>query len=95
MAVLGFGAWALVGQQLGYQTLIMLILFALVRWRPKFKFSFKKTKSLLSFGGKILFIGILNTLYKNIESLFISKKYDAKTLAFYNKGKLFPFNSGG
>lgn len=90
MAVLGFGAWALVGQQLGYQTLIMLILFALVRWRPKFKFSFKKTKSLLSFGGKILFIGILNTLYKNIESLFISKKYDAKTLAFYNKGKLFP-----
>ena len=90
MAILGFGAWALVGQQLGYQTLIMLILFALVRWRPKFKFSFKKTKDLLKYGSKILGATLIDTIYHNAESLFISKKYDAETLAYFNKGKQFP-----
>lgn len=90
MALLGFGAWALVGQQLGYQTLIMLILFVLAKWKPRLKFSFKKTKGLLKFGGKILGATLIDTLYHNAESLFISKKYDAETLAFFNKGKQFP-----
>lgn len=90
MALLGFGAWALVGQQLGYQVLVMVILFVFVKWRPTFKFSFKKTKGLLKFGSKVLGATLIDTLYHNAESLFISKKYDAETLAYFNKGKQFP-----
>lgn len=90
MAVFGFGAWALVGQQLGYQTLIMLILFVLVKWRPKLKFSYEKTKGLLKFGSKILGATLIDTIYHNIESIFISKKYNTEALAYFNKGKQFP-----
>jgi len=90
LALHGFGAWALVFQQLGYQVFLCILLWFLIPWRPTFSFSYVRTKSLLSFGSKLLGATLIDTLYHNLESLILGKKYSAETLAFCNKGKMFP-----
>ena len=90
LAYYGFGAWALVWQQLLYQIVICIVLWWLVSWRPALVFSFKRTKSLLSYGIKLLGAQLIDTVYHNLESLIIGKIYSADTLAYCNKGKQFP-----
>lgn len=90
LAYYGYEAWSLVGQQLSYQMLICIILWYLVKWRPKFIMSIKRTKSLLSYGIKLLVARLIDTLYHNLESLIIGKAFTPATLAYCNKGKQFP-----
>lgn len=54
MAYNGYGVWALVIQQLTNISIDTVILWITVKWRPQFKFSFERLKSLLKFGWKIL-----------------------------------------
>lgn len=49
MAFLGFGAWALVGQQLARDLSGLLLLWKLGHWRPRLEFSWKHLRDLLSF----------------------------------------------
>lgn len=90
VAYMGFGAWALICQQILYQIVLCTVLFFLVPWRPSFVFSLKTTKPLLNYGSKILVSNLVDTLYRNMESLVIGKFFSAATLAFCNKGKVFP-----
>ena len=61
-----------------------------VKWRPKPAFSFERLKGLFSYGWKLLASSLLDTLYKNLRTLIIGKKYSEADLAFYNRGELFP-----
>ncbi|MDY4852553.1 MAG: lipopolysaccharide biosynthesis protein [Prevotella sp.] len=90
LATMNYGSWALVYQQLSYQFVVCIVLFFLVKWRPKFIFSFDRTKSLLSYGLRLLVARLIDTVYHNLESLIIGKRYSADTLAYCNKGKQFP-----
>ena len=66
MAYKGFGVWALVGQQLFNITVDTIVLWITVKWRPKFQFSFIRLKSLFSYGIKLLFASLVDTIYKDI-----------------------------
>lgn len=90
MAYKGFGVWALVAQQLSNTAIDTLILWITVEWRPKFIFSWKRLKSLLSFGWKLLISALLDTTYNNLRNLIIGKLYSPADLAFYNQGDKFP-----
>lgn len=90
MASMGFGVWALVGQQLSNQISICLLMLVVVKWRPMKVFEFDRVKTLFSFGWKLLCSGLLDTLYRELRSLVIGKKYDSSTLGYYNRGKQFP-----
>lgn len=90
MAYCNMGVWALVAQQLSYQVIVCIVLFYLVKWRPTLEFSYKRTKSLLEYGIKLLGARLIDTIYHNLESLIIGKKYSSEALAFCNKGKQFP-----
>lgn len=90
LALFNFGVYALVAQQITYQVCACICLQCLVKWLPKFKFSFNKTQQLLKFGMKILGGTLVDTLFHNIESLVIGKKYKSESLALYDKGKQFP-----
>ncbi|CEG28647.1 lipopolysaccharide biosynthesis protein [Bacillus sp. B-jedd] len=90
MAYAGYGIWALVGQQLTAQFAITTILWLVVKWKPKFLFSFEKVKNLFSYGWKILISSLIDTLYSNIRSLIIGKMFSPAMLAFYNRGEMFP-----
>lgn len=90
MAYHGFGVWALVSQQVTNLSIDTIILWITVKWRPEFVFSFKRLKSLFSYGWKLLVSALLDTFYTNLYNLVIGKKYSAHDLAFYTKGELFP-----
>ncbi|WP_047394911.1 lipopolysaccharide biosynthesis protein [Cetobacterium sp. ZOR0034] len=90
LAYKGFGVWTLVYQQLMNQLLICLVLLFIVKWRPKFLFSFKRIKKLFIFGSKLLISSLLDTLYMNLTSLVIGKFYNPAMLGYYNRGNQFP-----
>lgn len=90
MAYMGFGAWALVAQQLFNTILDTIILWSMVKWRPKKMFSFSRLRQLFSYGWKLLASALLDTVYNNVRQLIIGKKYTSADLAYYNKGEQFP-----
>jgi len=90
MAYKGFGVWALVVQQLTNKVLVILILWFIVKWRPRLLFSIKSVKKLFSFGWKLLVSSLIDNLYMNLCSLIVGKIYNAEMLGFFNRGKQFP-----
>lgn len=90
MALLGFGAWALVFQYLTNVLIDTVFLWFTVKWRPKLMFSFRRAKSMFSYGGKILVSSLLETVNIEIKSAVIGKVYTSADLAYYTKGKQFP-----
>ena len=90
MAYKGFGIWALVGQQLFNITIDTIVLWIIVKWRPKKQFSFIRLKELFSYGIKLLIASLVSTLYKEIRQLIIGKVYSSSDLAYYNRGLEFP-----
>ena len=90
MAYLGYGVWALVGQQLSNQVSICIIMMLVVKWRPMLIFEIKRVKVLFSFGWKLLCSNLMSNIYNELRSLVIGKKYNSATLGYYNRGKQFP-----
>lgn len=90
MAYMGFGVWALVAQYMVNITVDTIVLWFTVKWRPHLQFSLIRVKSLLSFGWKLLFAGLLDTLNSQSRHLIIGKMYTASDLAYYSKGMQFP-----
>ena len=89
MALNGFGVWALVAQSLVNPLIDTMVLWTVVKWRPKLMFSFSRLKTLFSYGWKLLAVGLIDRLYNNARQLIIGKM-NTEDLAFYNKGKQFP-----
>lgn len=90
MAYAGLGIWALVGQQLVSQVAICVILLFTVDWRPRLLYSWVKVKTLFAFGWKLLVSSLIETIYNNLRTLVIGKRFDEKQVGYYNRGKLFP-----
>ena len=90
MAYHGFGVWALVAQTLFNTSVDTIILWVTVRWRPKRCFSLERLKTLFSYGWKLLVAKLIDTVYEDVRSLIIGKKYSSVDLALYNRGKQFP-----
>ena len=90
MALLGFGAWALVVQGVVNHTIDSLILWFAIRWRPKIEFAPKLFWKHFSFGWKVLLYKIIYNISNNVRQLVIGKRYSAEDLSFYNRGKTYP-----
>lgn len=90
MALNGFGVWALVAQSLFNHTIDTIILWVVVKWRPKKMFSWSRLKQLYSYGWKLLVSALIDIGYKELRTLIIGKLYSSSDLAFYNRGAQFP-----
>ena len=90
MAYKGFGAWALVAQQITNTFIDTLVLWITVKWRPIRKFSIQRMKQLFSFGWKLLASSLIDVGYNNLRSLIIGKIYTSADLAYYDKGERLP-----
>ena len=75
MAYKGYGVWALVGQTVSSNVVGTIILWITVEWRPKWMFSFSRLKGLFSYGWKLLVSALIDTVYREIRSLIIGKRY--------------------
>lgn len=90
IAKLGGGLWALVAQTMLNVFVVCVVMFFTAKLRLRFVINWKRVGVLFRFGWKLLASGLLNTLYLELRSLVIGKKYDSGTLGYYNRGKQFP-----
>ncbi len=89
MALMGFGVWSLVAQQISRQLLRMLLLWIFGSWRPVWQFSKESFNELFGFGWKILLSGLIDTIWKEVYQLVIGKWYNPATLGQYERGRQF------
>ena len=90
LALAGFGAWALVIQQLVNQTATCFVTYYIVRWIPAGKLSLRSLRRLLPFGAKVFASNFIVALFLDIRSLLIGQIYSSEALGFFNRGKQFP-----
>lgn len=90
IAYMGGGLWALVVQTLLNVIVACLVMQFTVRLKIYFVINWKRVRILFAYGWKLLISGLLDTLYQDLRSLVIGKKYDSGTLGYYNRGKQFP-----
>ena len=89
-ALLGFGYWALIVQQITSVVVIAIALTYHATWKPKFDFERKSAGEMFSFGWKMLAAALMNSIYNELNSLIIGRKYTAADLSLYTKGRTFP-----
>lgn len=92
MAFAGLGVWALIGQSLSLLLFESLILWFRVKWRPRKMFSAQRVKALYSFAWKIMLMSFTEAIGDQLRKMFIGKKHTSESLAYYDKGFLFPTN---
>lgn len=89
-AVLGMGVWALIIQRLSNVFLVSLIMGITVTWKPQFRYNGDCAREMFSFGWKMMAAAVIKTIYGELASLIIGRRYSSSDLAFYSKGKYFP-----
>ncbi len=89
-AFVGLGPWALVAQHCLDCVIDTIILWLVVRWIPKFEFSFERFVQMLKYGLPLWLFGIADSLSKRLQQLIIGKVCTSSDLAFYNRGESFP-----
>lgn len=85
MAYKGYEVWALVAQSLTGAVLVNLFLWLMSKWHPSWEYSWTSFRQLFSFGSKLLLSGLMHTIYINLYSLVIGKRYNAADVGFYNR----------
>ena len=91
MAYTGFGIWALVAQSIVSQVLTTLIMLFVIKWKPEIVFSFERFKGLFNYGWKIFLTNFIIAIYNDIRGIVIGKLYQPASLAFFDRGKQFPY----
>lgn len=86
----GAETWALILQQLLKNLFLAIFLFFGVGWLPRLVISADSLRTLLGYGWKVLVSGLIDTIYTNIYTPFISRLYDASMVGYYNRGNQFP-----
>ncbi len=89
MAYVGYGVWSIVAQQMLSLLANAMLLWGLSEWHPKKHFSWASFKGLFSFGSNLLISGIISTIYSNLFSILIGKKFTATTLGYYTRALQF------
>lgn len=84
-AYAGYGVWALAIQSVLASVIRTLLLWILAKWRPKAKFSKQSFRSLFGYGSKLLASGLLDTIYNNLYTIVIGKRFAAATLGVYSR----------
>ena len=89
MALLDFGVWALVAQQLSATSLRTILLWFYNKWIPQLRFSSVSFHELFGFGWKMMVSGLLDTIWKELYQVIVGKFYSPATLGQYTRAKQF------
>ena len=87
MAYHGYAYWALVGQTLLAASLMAVAYYVYTRWWPSLQFSLESFRQLITFGLPMLLTALVHSIYNNLYSLVIGKRYDARQLGLYNRAE--------
>lgn len=90
LALKGYEIWALVAQIILNQFVLTGVMCLYTRYYGGFLFSRKSLIEILSFGKNVLATELMLYGVESIRSLMVGKYYNEKTLAFYDRGQLYP-----
>ncbi len=85
LAMLGYGAWAIVWQTIVLGAVKSAMLWLTQKWRPSFTFSLKSLRSFFGIGSRMMFSSFLNTVFLNIYSFFIGNRAGMVPLGYYTQ----------
>lgn len=85
MAYSGYGVWTLVYQSLLNNVMRVILIWVYSRWTPRLSFSAQSFYVLFLFGSKLLLSSLLHTIYTNLYTLIIGKKFASVELGYYNR----------
>lgn len=89
MALLGFGVWSLVWQQLVYHILRSALLWVANKWTPSLHFSNSSFKDLFGFGWKMMVSSLLDNIWKELYQVVVGKFYSPASLGQYTRANQF------
>lgn len=84
-----YNVWALVFQTLLNNILNVGCLWILVKWGPTLSFSWESFRQLFTFGSKLLLAGIISSLYNQLYTIVVGKKFSTTNLGYYNRASSF------
>ena len=96
MAYYGYGVWSLVWSAIFQSFASSVQLWFWSKWRPLKIFKKDKFKYHFNYGLKLMFSGILDTLFNNLYTIIIGKFFAPTQVGFYNRAnslQMFPVNS--
>jgi O-antigen/teichoic acid export membrane protein len=82
-AVLGYGAWAIVSQQLAIAVVSTVLLWFVSPWRPSFTFSTASLRDLGGFSARVFGQRLLYYLHRNADNLLVGRFLGAAALGVY------------
>lgn len=91
LAFSGAGIWTLVVYYFSHTVVDCMAMMIAVRWVPRWTFSVQRAKELYSFGWKMLAASMMCSLYYDLRSLIIGKRFSTEDLGYYDRGQQFPF----
>ena len=89
MALLGYGVWALVAQGVSNQAFKTIFLWIYNKWIPRLVFSLNSFNELFGFGWKIMVVGLLESIWQELNQVVVGKFYSPATLGQYTRAKGF------
>ena len=87
LALLGYGVWSLVAQNIIYASVTSFCYWYNSSWKPQFIFSKKSFKELGTFCIFKLTTNVINVISNNKQGLLIGRFFNAATMGFYSKAK--------
>jgi O-antigen/teichoic acid export membrane protein len=83
VAALGYGAWAIVGQQLAISAVSTALLWLASPWRPRAIFSLASLRDLGRFSGNVFGQRVLFYLHRNADNLLVGRFLGPAALGAY------------
>jgi len=90
LALYGFGVWAITISHIARSISVTVVLWYTVKWKWDSNFSLSRIKELFKYGSGILLTSLTNTIFTNIHTLVIAKKFNSSNLGYYNRGDQLP-----
>lgn len=90
LALLGFGAWSLVIAYLIGTASMVVMVWRMVPWRPRLRFSRTHLRDLLSFGGTLTAVDIGSAFAHEMDYLFVGRVLGPASLGLYTIGFRLP-----
>lgn len=95
MAYKDFGVWALAAQNLSSAVVYTVMLFFFIKKWIRLRFSLERMKAMFSFGWNILLSDLFATIYNEIRSILIGRRYSSEQLAYVKQGNQIPHALSG
>jgi O-antigen/teichoic acid export membrane protein len=88
LAYKGFGVYALAIKFILGSLISSIFIFIFNPWLPKGFINKKSFKRLFAFSSNVMLLGLLNSVFRNLNQVIIGKYFSAAAVGFFNQGNM-------